>query len=81
MESIVFKTEGVCSKEIHLNIEDGVIASVSFMGGCNGSLKGIAQLIQGRKPEDVIPLIKGTLCGPRPTSCPDQLATALAGLK
>ena len=78
---MVFKTEGVCSKEIHVEIKDGIIDSVTFMGGCNGSLKGIAQLIRGRKPEEVIPLIQGTVCGGRSTSCPDQLATALAGLK
>ena len=77
---MVFKTEGVCSKEIHLELKDGIIESVTFMGGCNGSLKGIAQLIRGRTPEEVIPLIQGTLCGGRPTSCPDQLATALKGL-
>lgn len=51
--------------------------SVQFIGGCNGNLKGIAALVQGQKAQDVIPKIQGITCGPKPTSCPDQLALAL----
>lgn len=50
---------------------------VQFIGGCNGNLKGIAALVQGQKAQDVIPKIQGITCGPKPTSCPDQLALAL----
>ena len=72
-----FKTSGVCAKEINFSIDSGVIKKVSFMGGCNGNLKGMGLLLEGMKIEDVISKLEGTKCGPRDTSCPDQLAKAL----
>lgn len=72
-----YKTRGTCAREISFELEDGIVKNVSFFGGCNGNLKGIAALIEGRKAEEIIPLIKGTKCGFKPTSCPDQLANAL----
>lgn len=72
-----YKTKGTCAREIAFEIEDGIIKNVSFFGGCNGNLKGIAALVEGKKAEEIIPLIKGTKCGFKPTSCPDQLAIAL----
>ena len=73
-----YNTQGVCSKKITFEIdENGVISNVSFLGGCNGNLKGVSALASGRKAEEVIPLISGIRCGFKPTSCPDQLATAL----
>ena len=72
-----YKTRGTCAREISFQLEDGIIRNVSFFGGCNGTLKGIAALVEGKKAEDVIPLIKGLKCGFKPTSCPDQLALAL----
>lgn len=74
---MVYKTKGVCSSEIHLDVEDNIVKSVEFIGGCNGNLKGISQLIVGMKAEDVIERLEGTTCGFKPTSCPDQLAQAL----
>lgn len=72
-----YRTRGVCSAKITFDINDGVVSNVRFMGGCNGNLKGISQLVDGMKAEDVIKKIKGTKCGFKNTSCPDQLATAL----
>lgn len=72
--------KGVCSKEIDIETTDGIIKSVAFTGGCNGNLKGISSLIEGMKIEDAISKLKGIQCGGNPTSCPDQLATALEGL-
>ncbi|MBR2954085.1 MAG: TIGR03905 family TSCPD domain-containing protein [Clostridia bacterium] len=72
-----YKTKGTCAREISFKLEDGIVKNVSFFGGCNGNLKGIAALIEGRKAEEIIPLIKGTKCGFKSTSCPDQLALAL----
>ena len=60
-----------------IELKDGVIDSVSFVGGCNGNLKGISALVKGMKPEDAIARLKGIKCGFKPTSCPDQLARAL----
>lgn len=68
---------GVCSKEIDIELKDGVIDSVQFTGGCNGNLKGISALVKGMNPEDAIARLKGIKCGFKQTSCPDQLAHAL----
>ena len=72
-----YKTRGTCAREISFELENGIVKNVSFFGGCNGNLKGIAALVEGKKAEEIIPLIKGIKCGFKPTSCPDQLANAL----
>lgn len=69
---------GVCSSQIDLELEDGVIQSVAFTGGCNGNLKGISTLVQGMPAREAIEKLQGTTCGWKPTSCPDQLSKALA---
>ena len=72
-----YNTRGTCAREIKFELEDGIVKNVSFYGGCNGNLKGIAALVEGKKAEEIIPLIKGLKCGFKSTSCPDQLALAL----
>ena len=75
---MIYKTEGVCCKEIHVEVENGVIKELEFLNGCHGNLQGIAQLAKGRKIEEIMEAIEGIQCKDRPTSCPDQLAKALA---
>lgn len=77
-KSFEFPNVGTCSKltKIVLN-EDHTIESVEVVGGCNGNLKGISRLLKGMKAEDAIERMEGTTCGPRPTSCPDQIAKNL----
>lgn len=73
---------GVCSSRIDLELEDGVIRSVSFTGGCNGNLQGISRLVTGMPAQEAIERLQGIQCGWKPTSCPDQLSKALtAALK
>ena len=72
-----YKTSGTCSRKITFSIEDGKISGVSFEGGCNGNLQGIAALVEGMDAAEAIKRIKGIKCGMKPTSCPDQLARAL----
>lgn len=72
-----YKTKGTCSQQILFDIEDGKVKNVQFIGGCNGNLQGISKLVEGMDVSDVIARIKGIRCGTKPTSCPDQLATAL----
>lgn len=74
---MVYKTSGVCSKEIHIELEDNIVKSAAFVGGCNGNTTGISQLVQGMTVDEVIKRLEGIKCGPRSTSCPDQLAKAL----
>lgn len=72
-----YKTKGTCSQKIFIEIEDGKIISVEFLGGCNGNLKGISSLVKGMEIDEVIQRLEGTTCGMKATSCPDQLAKAL----
>lgn len=74
---MTYQTKGTCSTAIDFEIEDGIIQSVKFTGGCNGNLQGISALVKGMKVEDAISKLKGIRCGFKSTSCPDQLAHAL----
>ena len=74
---IEYKTQGVCSRMIIVDAEDGVITGCKFVGGCAGNTQGVAALVIGMKVEDAIGRIKGIKCGFKATSCPDQLAEAL----
>lgn len=76
-----YRTSGTCSSQIDLEVEEGILKEVHFIGGCNGNLKGISALVKGMKVEEVISRLKGIRCGYKPTSCPDQLCQALKTLK
>lgn len=73
-----YRPTGVCSTMIDLELEDGIIQSVRFTGGCNGNLQGISRLVEGMGAQDAIEKLQGIRCGWKPTSCPDQLSKALA---
>lgn len=79
----IYIPSGVCSRQITIDIneKDQTINSVSFVGGCNGNLKGISSLVKGRKIDEVINDLKGIDCNFKGTSCPDQLAKALEEIK
>ena len=74
-----FKPRGVCSTRIHVELDDTgeTIERVAFTGGCNGNLKAISKLVAGRPIDEVRSLLRGNTCGPRRTSCADQLCCAL----
>lgn len=74
---ITYIPKGVCSRQINIEVEDGVVQDVQYIGGCNGNLKGIGSLVKGMKVEDVIERLENIHCGMKNTSCPDQLAQAL----
>ena len=72
------KNSGTCSRSTTVTLnDDGTIHSIEVVGGCNGNLKGICQLLAGMKAEDAIARMAGTTCGSKPTSCPDQISKAL----
>ena len=77
MKSIHYMTKGVCSRAIDIELEGSVIRSVRFHGGCAGNTQGVAALVQGMPVQEAIDRLSGIRCGFKPTSCPDQLATAL----
>ena len=76
-----YKTKGVCSRGILIDIEDGIVKSVRFDGGCNGNGKGVAALVEGMDVDEAIRRMEGIKCGMKNTSCPDQLAQALRQTK
>jgi uncharacterized protein (TIGR03905 family) len=76
-EQIVYNTKGVCSRKIDITVNDGIVESVQFTGGCSGNTQGVSILAVGMTVEEVIKRLSGIKCGMKETSCPDQLATAL----
>ena len=81
MEKISYIPRGVCSRKIDIEIENGIIRSVKYTGGCAGNTQGIAALIAGMSIDEAIERLSGIRCGFKSTSCPDQLATALKEYK
>ena len=75
--TVEYTPKGVCSRKIEIDIENGIINKVRFVGGCNGNTQGVAKLAVGRPAQEVIDLLKDTDCNGRGTSCPAQLAKAL----
>ena len=75
--TINYRPRGVCSQQMTVEIEDGVIQSFQVKGGCDGNLQGISRLVEGMRVDDAIRRLDGIHCGFKSTSCPDQLAQAL----
>ena len=72
------KNKGVCSLSTEVTLtDDGVIESVTVVGGCNGNLKAIGKLVAGQPVDRVVEMLEGNTCGPRKTSCADQMTRAL----
>lgn len=72
-----YRTKGTCSQEILFDVDGKTVKNIEFIGGCNGNLQGIGRLVEGMPVDEVIARLRGIRCGYKPTSCPDQLATAL----
>ena len=74
---ITYRPQGVCSRLMEIDVENGIIEQVEITGGCSGNLQAVSRLLVGQRVEDAIPRIEGIRCGFKPTSCPDQLSKAL----
>ena len=77
MTKFTYQTKGVCSRAIDVEIENDIIQSVRFHGGCAGNTQGVAALIRGMTVAEAIDRLSGIRCGFKSTSCPDQLSQAL----
>ena len=75
--TIDFQPKGVCSRLMHIEVENGIVQSLQVIGGCDGNLQGISKLVEGMPANEVIRRLEGLRCGGKATSCPDQLAQAL----
>lgn len=76
-----YKPKGICAIAIDFEVENDIVKDVVFTGGCDGNHKGIVALIKGMNVDEAIERLSGITCGPRNTSCPDQLACALKAYK
>ena len=72
-----YSTQGTCSSAVAFDIEDGKLSNVVFTGGCNGNLKAIGRLVEGKDAREIADLLRGNLCGFKNTSCADQLSKAI----
>ncbi|MDR1036618.1 MAG: TIGR03905 family TSCPD domain-containing protein [Deltaproteobacteria bacterium] len=72
-----FVPKKICPKAIAFDIEDGILSNVSFDGGCNGNLKGIGRLTEGRDALEVAGILSGLTCGKKDVSCPSELSRAI----
>ncbi len=80
-KTYAYETEGTCSRAIFLTVEDDILLSVSFSGGCSGNTQGVAKLAAGQSLEELQKKLGGIRCGVKPTSCPDQLARAIGMIR
>ncbi len=77
MEHVTFSPEVVCSTRIDFDIEDGKLHNVVFTKGCNGNLKAIGKLVEGKDAREVAEILRGNDCKGQGTSCADQFAKAI----
>lgn len=75
--TVTYKPHGVCSREMTVTVENGVVTYAKVVGGCNGNLQGICRLVTGMRAEEAIGKLEGIRCGVKSTSCPDQLTKAI----
>ena len=81
MSTFEYTPKGVCSRKMIFDLDGDIIRSVEVIGGCNGNLKGISSLLKGQNVNEIISRLEGITCGPKSTSCPDQIAQALKSYK
>ena len=77
MKHVTFSPKGVCAMQIDFDVEDGKLHNVRFIGGCNGNLKAIGRLVEGKDAKEVADILRGNTCGMKGTSCADQFARAI----
>ena len=49
-----YRCKGTCSQLIDFDIDGDIITNISFYGGCNGNLKAIALLLEGKDADYII---------------------------
>lgn len=77
MKIVTYKPKMVCAKKIQFGIENGKLHSVVFEGGCDGNLRAIGKLLEGKDAKEAANILRGNDCRGRGTSCADQLAQAI----
>ena len=79
MKKITYSPKGVCSRQMIVEIDDNsIITKVQIIGGCAGNTQGVSRLVEGMNAQDAIKKMEGIRCGFKSTSCPNELAKAIA---
>ncbi len=81
MEKITYSPQGVCSRQMEIEVEDDKIVKVKIVGGCAGNTQGVSRLLEGMSVDEAVKRLEGIRCGFKGTSCPDQLSRALKQYK
>ena len=77
MMQYTYVPQGVCSREMRVEVKDGIVTSVQIVGGCSGNIQALCRLVEGLDAKTAIEKISGIRCGFKNTICPDQLAKAI----
>lgn len=77
MAHFQYKTQGVCPSLIDFDLNEDKVSNVKFTGGCNGNLKAVSKLVDGKSVDYIESMLLGNTCGYKNTSCADQLAKAV----
>lgn len=78
MNHVKFRPSGICAVQIEFDLDDSKkLHNVVFTGGCNGNLKAIGRLVEGKDAAEIAEILKGNTCGFKNTSCADQFAIAI----
>jgi uncharacterized protein (TIGR03905 family) len=72
-----YNTKTACAKQILFDINNNIVSNIKFIGGCDGNLRAISNILDGWTVEQIEEKCKGNTCWGRPTSCADQLAIAV----
>ena len=53
MSQFTYKPKGVCSQSMTFEMDGETIQSVKVIGGCNGNLKGICNILKNKTIDEV----------------------------
>jgi uncharacterized protein (TIGR03905 family) len=54
MEKINYTPNGVCSRRMEIEVDDGKIIAVKIIGGCAGNTQGVSRLLVGMSIDEAI---------------------------
>ena len=49
-----YTPQGVCSREMKIEVEGDTIQFIKIIGGCDGNTKGLCNLLKGMKVDEAI---------------------------
>lgn len=69
--------EKICATNIAFELDGDIVKNVKFTNGCDGNLKAVSALVEGKTVDEITNLLQGITCGSKSTSCSDQLCKAV----